>query len=185
MCVLQCRIPDKEVFNFSQTGRALCSIRSSSLDSISTSVSQRTLNSKNLTPHSPSMDTISRHAGANKKLTTKDSKGNVYTLLETASTDCEAASLLLRPEDKERESCGLQVAEAPLRDTKEQGIRKTAERGEEEKRETDARSARKLQLTASLPAEVEGYGPMAAGGVSTQAATEMVKRKHPSANVSN
>lgn len=131
------------------------------------------------------MDTISRHAGTNKKLTTKDSKGNVYALLETASTDCEVASLELRSEDGETENCGLQVAGATLRDTEEQATKKTSESREREKTETGVRSARKLQLTTSLPEEVERHGLVAPGGVSTQTATEMVKRKHQTTNVSN
>ena len=155
-----------------QTERALFSVRSASMDSISTSVSLRTQQSTtNVPSHSPSMDAISKHAETNGKPTRKDVHGNMYILLETASTDCETTPVVARDE-KETGSGDDQVGS--VGHTGEQGsCDKTTEKRGGEK---STRRSRSVRLTTSLPAAGES--------MSTYAATEMAKRTHTNTNVS-
>ena len=146
--------------------------RSASLDSISTSVSLRTQQSAaaSTLPQSPSMDTIQRHK--HRKPTLKDEKGNMYTLLETASTDCEIMPVAPTTEPEERGE--RHKVAAPD---------KSSERGNDGQDSSES-TAKRNSLTASLPTEVDKCVPVRTGGVSTRTATELARRKDPDANVS-
>lgn len=168
MCIILCtrNIPPK-------TGRALFSIRSASLDSISTSVSLKTLQSTSVPQHSPSMDTISKHTETNGKLTTKDAKGNTYILLETASTDCDSMSSMLAEEKRAGGPGGIEATGNSV----EEKSGKLVNHGMETN-ESDAKSTYESDsLTNFLPTEFERCVPVAAEGVSTRTATEMAKQK--------
>ena len=156
-------------------------MRSSSLDSISTSVSQRTLQSTgSALPHSPSLDAISQqHAEPNGKMTTKDAKGNYYVLLETASvatTECEVPSV--SPAEKEEaERDGF----APGESGDKSATQRHSSRGGLESVGTAAppKSSKRNdgnRPTLSLPADGEKC-VSGGGGVSTRRATELASRK--------
>lgn len=164
------------------TGRALFSVRSASLDSISTAVSLRTVVSTAVPPHSPSMDTINKYAKPNGAATTKDEKGNTYILLDTASTDC-TAPLAVERRSGRGEDIGSNL---------ERGGEKLVCRHEEMKEAENSgvvstKENKSVCTPTSLPTEVERSAPMAAeGSITTSTATEMAKIKDSKQpNVSN
>ena len=161
------------------TGRALFSVRSASLDSISTAVSLRTVVSTSVPPHSPSMDTINKYAKPNGAATTKDEKGNTYILLETASTDC-TAPLAVERRSGRGEDIGSNLGRG--------GEKLVCHPKEAENSGVVSPKVNKSVCTpTSLPTEVERSAPMAAeGSITTSTATEMAKIKDSKQpNVSN
>lgn len=123
--------------------------------------------------HSPSMDTIHQRSKLPGKQPIKQVKGNTYMLLDTVSTDYEAASLLEEEErtgvqkrsgeggggreGAARGSGGKEVEgkgkENEGSDKALQGGRTAEEGGEGE----EERGSEKAHLTSSLPSEVERH----------------------------
>ena len=148
-------------------------------------MSQRTLGSAgSALPHSPSLDAISqKHTETSGKVTTKDSKGNTYVLLETASiTTAETEFPSVAPGEKKEE------AERERDDRETSGEKSATQQngGESVGSKSSRRNGAGSRLTSSLPAgdgekcapvpvgSVSGGG---GGGVSTQTATELARRK--------
>ena len=155
-------------------------------------MSQRTLQSTGpVFPHSPSLDAIGQqHAETNGRVTTKDSKGNTYVLLETASvTTAESAfPQVSTTEKKELEHEGGVGQETSGDKPPAQG-----NGGETTGSKSGRRTSGGGHLTSSLPAESEKCAPVTSGsvsgggGVSTRTATELASRKdsrHQNTNVS-
>jgi hypothetical protein len=142
-------------------------------------VSQRTLQSTGpVLPHSPSLDTIGQqHAETNGRVKTKDSKGNTYVLLETASvTTAESEFPQLSTTEKKKLELEGGVGQETSGD-------KPAARGNGGET-TGSKSGRRTggggHLTSSLPAEsapVTSGSVSGGGGVSTRTATELASRK--------
>lgn len=155
---------------YSNTDQALFAIRSTSLESISTSASQRTLQSNGTAlPHSPSLDGISHHhhTKTTGKATTKDCKGNAYILLDSASVATTEFDTLSEKIDAKRVGANPKSGE---------GMTSTDGNGEEGRGGGEERA--KIGGSDDPQSTLANRElPTREGGVSTKTATELASKR--------